>query len=463
LRRCRITQVFALVAVGCALVAVASAALAGGCSLGVDIDTSHLVCSDGRCPSGFACVAQACVRSSDPSPGTCNPTSLVADDFERGGVDELWGIVYGESGAATSEADGKLRIDVPAGLDGAAYAGYRTDRYYDLTGSSVSVEIATMVNVASHAQMILQLYGTAPHEGDNAGFEQQHGELKLFARTAGQDDTLAVPYDAATMRFWRLSEKAGQLRWGTSADGRAWTIARSVAAPFALTLVRVDVSAGVYQRESDPGVAEFGALNGGTPRGKRCKVGDLADDFEDGEPAPRWANRYEQGSCRLDEQGGALVATTTDAGDGPTYCGYRSAASFDLTGSQLVLEVEQMIEPRPYSPGVAFVKLTASQNAHGVELVELGGRLECRVWDAQQFHTVGEGDWDADADRLWKLEERRGQVTWSTSPDGVTWTPRCAVPTESVDVDDVQVEIGTGVTYSAPGEEIGSFRAARVN
>jgi hypothetical protein len=408
-------------------------------------------------------VAEACVPSSDPPAGSCNPTSLVADDFEDGGVSELWGIVYGENGAATSEPDGRLRIDVPAGLDGAAYAGYRTDRYYDLTGSGVSVEIASMVSVDGHAQMMLQLFGTAPDDGDNAGFEQQHGQLKLFARTAGQDDTLAIPYDAATMRFWRLSERAGQLRWETSPDGRAWTVARSVAAPFALTLVRVDVSAGVYQSESDPGVAEFAAVNGGVPAGERCKVGDLSDDFEDGAPAPRWANRYEQGSCQLDQQDGALAATTTDAGDGPAYCAYRSAASFDLTGSQLVLEVEQMIEPRPDSPGIAYVKLTASRNAHGVEMAEEGGRLECRVWQAGEFHTLGAGDWDADADRFWKLEERRGEVSWSTSPDGATWTDRCAVPTSSVDVEDVQVEIGAGVTYSAPGQDIGVFRAARIN
>ncbi len=400
--------------------------------------------------------------SPDPAPGSCNETSLVADDFDEDGVDALWGIVYEYNGAATSEPDGVLRIDVPAGLDGAAYAGYRTDRYYDLTGSIVSVEIASMVNVDSHAQMILQIFGTAPDDGENAGFEQQHGDLKMFARHGGEDDTLAIPYDPE-MRFWRLSERAGQLRWETSPDGRAWTVRRSVAAPFALTLVRIDVSAGVYQSESDPGVARFAAVNGGAPAGTRCKVSDLSDDFDDGAPAPRWANRYEQGSCRLAEEDGALAATTLDAGDGPAYCGYRSAASFDLSGSQLVLEVEQMIEPRPDSPGIAYVKLTASRNAHGVEMVEEGGRLECRVWAAQEFRNVGEGDWDAEEDRFWKLEERRGVVTWSTSPDGAAWTSRCAMPTSRVDVDDVQVEIGAGVTYSAPGQDVGTFRAARVN
>jgi hypothetical protein len=457
LRPSKIAQVFAL----CAGLSMGAGL---GCRLGIDIDTGHLACTDGQCPGGFNCVEAVCVPAPPgPEPGTCNQMTLVADDFNGGAISSLWGFHYGFNGAATSEPGGHLRIDVPAGLDGAAYAGYTTDRYYDLTGSHVTVEIGTMVNVDGHAQMILQLYGTAAFNAENAGFEQQHGELKMFVRKDGVDDTLSVPYDGATMRFWQLREHDGELLFETSPDGDAWTIQRQVVPPFPLTLLRVDVSAGVYQNEPDPGFAEFVAVNGGQSAGDRCKVGQLSDDFDDGVVDGRWANSYGDPSCQAGEQDGAFAATVTDASVGPAYCAYRSAAAFDLTGSQLVLEVDQMIELAPASPGVAYVKLTASQNRHGVELVQEGGTLKCRRWENQQYSDVDSSPWDGTADRYWKIAEQDGQVSWSTSPDGDAWTRRCQTPTSEVNVKDVQVEIGVGVTFSAPGQTIGTFRADRLN
>jgi hypothetical protein len=453
LRPSKIAQVFALGGV-----------LGLGCQLSASIDTAHLACGDGRCPGGFTCVDAACLPSPPgPPPGTCNEMTLVADGFDGGAIDPLWGAAYGFNGAATSEQRGHLRIDVPAGFPGAAYAGYRTERYFDLTGSHVGVEIGTMVNVDSHAQAILQLFGTAPGDGENAGFEQQHGELKMFVRADGTDDTLSIPYDEPAMRFWRLSEAHGQLVFATSADGDAWTERRRVTPPFALTLLRVDVSAGLYQSEADPGFVEFVAVNGGARAGRPCKVEALRDDFEDGVTDGRWASSYGAPGCVAGEADGAFAATVLDASEAPAYCAYRSAAAFDLTGSQLVLKVERMIEPAPDSPGVAYVKLTASQNRHGVELVQEGGRLECRRWQAREYRDVDSSPWDARADRYWKIAEGGGQVTWSTSPDGDAWTRRCALATADVNVEDVQVEIGAGVTFSAPGQEIGSFRAGRLN
>jgi hypothetical protein len=55
-----------------ALAALAIALSLAGCIVDVDLDGSRLVCTDGRCPSGFDCVGDRCVPTgqgeSDASP-----------------------------------------------------------------------------------------------------------------------------------------------------------------------------------------------------------------------------------------------------------------------------------------------------------------------------------------------------------------------------------------------------------
>jgi hypothetical protein len=452
LRRRNIAQVFALSALGI-----------GACSLDVRIDPSHLLCADGQCPTGYSCVATVC-RPDHPvdTPAACNPVTLVADDFGSGPRNPIWGAAYAQNGAATSQPRGRLRIDVPANLDGAAYAGYRTDRYYDLRGSQLEAEIGQMVSVDSHAQLILQVMSDDP--GENAGFEQQHGELKLFARTRGHDDTMVVPYDGDAQRFWRLREDDGQLDFETSPDGETWKLEREVAAPFALALVRVDVAAGVYQAEDDPGAAEVLNVNGGHALGTHCPAASLVDDFADGKRDVRWAASYDTAHCDVGEQGGDFFAAPPDRGLGEGYCAYRSAAAYDLTGSQVVIAVDQMIQPASGPAGVAFLKLTTPQNGHGVELaVEGGTRLLCRRWEAGELDVLGTSAWDARADRFWKLAEADGEVSWSTSPDGSAWSTRCTTPTSHVHVSDVQIELGAGVTMPLMGGPIGIFKVSGVN
>ena len=44
-------------------------AVLGGCLFRADYDAGGFTCTDGVCPSGFACVDQRCVRSGDGGPG----------------------------------------------------------------------------------------------------------------------------------------------------------------------------------------------------------------------------------------------------------------------------------------------------------------------------------------------------------------------------------------------------------
>jgi hypothetical protein len=266
-----------------------------------------------------------------------------------------------------------------------------------------------------------------------------------------------VPFDRKAHRFWQLHERGGQLLFETSPDGAAWSERGRLDLPFDVSLVRVELSAGVFQYEASPGFAEFDGLNGGVARGRHCKVAKLVDDFDDGVRDPRWARSYAMGPCRVREAGGALVGEPPDSANAPGYCAYQSAAAYDLTSSQLAVEVLEMIDPAPDSPGIAYLKMSTSDDERGVELVEEGGALKCRQWVDHQLSVLDERAWDADQHRFWMLAERDGEITWQTSPDGAAWTTLCTAPTSSIDVD-------VGITGPAPdGQRLGRFRVDRLN
>jgi len=435
-----------------------------GCRLDAPIDTANLTCDDGRCPDGFACVDAHCLPDDDGPGAPCNPVSLIADDFESLTRQPQWAGAYQFNGASAEQLNGRLRVTLPAAGNGPAYAGYATKRYYDLRGRRIFVEVARMVDTASHAQALLQIIRTDGVSGENAGFEQQNGTLTMFTHAGGREVKASVPYDALAHRFWQLRERDGTLLFETSPDGHAWTERGRLAAPFDVSLVRVELSAGVFQGEASPGMAEFDGLNGGVSRGRYCKVAKLVDDFDDGVRDQRWARSYEMGPCKTHETGGVFVGEPPQPADAPGYCAYASAAAYDLTASQLAVEVVEMIDTAPDSPGIAYFKVSASDGARGLEMVEEQGAIKCRQWIDYSPVVLGQRAWDASKHRFWKLAERAGEISWQTSPDGSAWTTLCTAPTSSVDVDDLEVEIGVGITFSArPGQPLGRFRVDRLN
>jgi hypothetical protein len=461
LRRFPVGQVFALLL-------VSLSAIGSGCRLDVAIETSNLGCDDGRCPRGFDCVERVCVPVDAPPPnaGTCNQATLVADDFEHGARLELWGRAYTAQGASTAVAGGHLRIDLAANAGTPAYAGYATDLYYDLTGSHFGAEIAHMVDTSSHAVMQLQILRSgdgASADSEVAGFRQEHGELHMFTRVRGVESDLAVAYDRAAQRFWRVREQAGQLYFETSADGQAWKTGRRVSTPFDVTLVRLEVSAGVYQAEASPGVAEFAAVNGGVPAGAPCKLATLVDDFDDDARAQRWVRAYSVPGCTTGEEDGRFVGDGPDPARADTFCAYVSAAAYDLRDSQLALEITDMIDTGPDTAGVAFVKLTSDEDTHGIEMIVYLGRLTCRVWQRGEVSDVDSTAWDAEAARYWRFREQDGVITWETSPDAVGWDERCQVDSGSVDVRDVTVSLGVGAFFTSDSAGVGRFGVDNLN
>jgi hypothetical protein len=466
--------------------------LSAGCHLEASLDQGHLGCADGKCPEGLVCVDAVCRDPDDPgaadaaipgdlddaapgpdaTPGDaplggvrdaavppaapCNQVSLLADAFASSTRDPQWGRAYAGNGASTTQVNGRLRVVLPAGSTGSAYAGYLSSRYYDLRASRFQVAVPTMVSTASHAQVLLQLHPAASSD-DSLGFEQQHGTLRFYTRHAGIESSTTLPYDPAAHLHWQLREAGGIIFFETSADGSTWSVRRSVAAPFDVSLVSAELSAGVFQSESAPGFAELDDVNGGVPAGSACKAATLADGFEGGVRDVRWARAFAATGCTAGQASGSFFATPPASTTTARSCGYESAAAFDLTGSQVVVEVGEV--PAAGSAASAFLKLADDGNHHGVELAQVGGQLQCRRWLAGASTSLGQFAFDPVAQRFWRLAESGGLVRWQTSPDGGAWTTRCSADTASVDVDDVEVTLGASQAANVTGGAApGSFR-----
>ena len=426
--------------------------LASACQLEVSYHDSHFACADGRCPDGFTCVALQC----EPARDACNKVSLLADAFDGDDRELQWGNSFKDSASRIEQSDGRLRITPPSSFGGASFAGYGSSRYYDLTDSSVAIDLPHMVNPESGAEAYFLVYND---DGDReAAFSQIGGVLRFYARVNGDGAIVSTPYDPVQHRHWRLRERAGTLYWETSRDGAAWTIRHQQPAPFDLSLVRVELSAGVSEAQDDPGFLEVEALNGGVARGSHCKVATLRDDFDDGVSDARWLRSFSESGCRIGEDDGSFYGRGSD-GSGSAYCGYQSSSAFDLTGSELTAEITEMLAPG--APALVFFKLADDRNQHGLELSQEGGQLNCHFWVDGVRSSAGQTPWDEQEQRFWRLAERDGEVRWQTSPDGADWTTQCTKPTRELDVDDVEIAFGVGVfgpTWSA-----GSFRIDRLN
>jgi hypothetical protein len=444
--------------------------LAPACQLEAKLTVEHFHCDDGRCPSGQVCGTDLICYDpaeldgglpvdGDAGPlGPCNKITLLADDFAAPVIGPQWYSWQDNAGESITRPSGRLRFTLAANQSQTAYAGYTSTRWFDLSEEAVSLHIAHMVNPASSAEAYLSIYTVA---GDWLTWTQSGGDHYLDTNKLGDPrDRVVVPYDPADA-YWRVRVAGGTLYFEAAPDGSSWHELDSRPLPFAMSLVRVEVAAGTWKSEPSPGYLEIEDVNGGVASGRYCKASTLHDDFDDGVRAPTWENSYEMSGCTMSETGGELVGDPPAPTGAASYCAYQSASGFDLTGSQVTLEVTEMLSAQPQT--VAFFKLADELNQHGVELAVELGKLECRVWQAGVRSSLGAVTWNASAQRFWRLGEAGGTISWQASADGSSWTTLCATPTKGVDIDDVAIHIGVGTPTPTASSTVGSFRVNRLN
>ncbi len=142
------------------------------------------------------------------------------------------------------------------------YAGYGSKVSYDLTGSSVKLEVLQVLTVQNGVT-----YLRAGHSGDSVRLLSFNGMLHCTQILGSVTTTLAtLPYDPVNHRWWQLRESAGTTFWEASRDGRTWTTLCSKSNFMDLTVVPIIFRALTDSPSPSPGMAIFGAFNTPTTR-----------------------------------------------------------------------------------------------------------------------------------------------------------------------------------------------------
>lgn len=178
---------------------------------------------------------------------------LLVDDFADNDSNTLLWDVYGP----VSEVN--QRIEISPAANSTQYGGYDSRSRYDLTGSSVRVELVQVLAPSSGAETFLK----AAHDTNNKVYiTVTNGYLTCGYKLAGSYfDVVSVAYSATQYRWLRLRESTGVTYWEVSADGQTWTILLHRPSPIDLTSVEIQLGAGTWQPATSPGTAIFDSVN----------------------------------------------------------------------------------------------------------------------------------------------------------------------------------------------------------
>lgn len=144
----------------------------------------------------------------------------LTDNFEDGTVDtSKWTPTVG-SGHTVTETNGQLVMTLPGG-GGSSMVASGT---YDLTRSSMTIEMAQLVTASADNQQKMYL----SNSNCTIGFSFT-GSVLTFTETISPstDNSTTTARDAANQRWVRLREALGTVYWETSPDRSTWTIGHS--------------------------------------------------------------------------------------------------------------------------------------------------------------------------------------------------------------------------------------------
>lgn len=160
----------------------------------------------------------------DQSESWC-PVSALRDDFNDGLVGNGWW-AWADRSCSFFERNGAVLFDYAP--EGPGACGYESKTYYDLSGSSIAVEVPQVDETGA----IRTLFILAFQDGKAISFEHTNLSEAQINQLVCKNDLIesgATPctlsYAQDEHRWWRFrhDDDAALLHWETSPDGREWT------------------------------------------------------------------------------------------------------------------------------------------------------------------------------------------------------------------------------------------------
>lgn len=182
----------------------------------------------------------------------------LTDNFNDNSMDtSLWTLQVGTG--TTAETNGQLVLTPASNNPGATYDGYSSVNTYDLTSSRASIECVQGVTAINGNEQSFTLEAST---GNSITILLGGSNNLIFRlRTAGVTNDTGVTRNDTTMRWWRIRESGGLVFYETSPNGSTWTVRRATSVSFAITSVRVKMTAGTWQNVASPGIGIFDNLN----------------------------------------------------------------------------------------------------------------------------------------------------------------------------------------------------------
>jgi hypothetical protein len=231
---------------------VSGASLDGGKATAGSTGGSTVTCSQTASGAHMYAVALTAAPVANPL------TETLTEDWSSGSIDAGTWDQFGTGTRAT--ASQKLQLTPSA----ASYVGVvtaNTGTRYDLTGSSVYVELSAVLDQRLGVESAY--FAVGPAGNSRVDFSVSDGSLLMRSNVAGvQTSQGSLTYNATTHRWLRIRESGGTVYWDTSPDGLTWTQRASwVVSGITLTACRVELGAGVWDGGTSTGSADFDNIN----------------------------------------------------------------------------------------------------------------------------------------------------------------------------------------------------------
>ncbi|MCU1355699.1 MAG: hypothetical protein JWM89_1117 [Acidimicrobiales bacterium] len=177
-----------------------------------------------------------------------------ADTFDTSALSSTWTTIT--NGSTVVPSGGRLVITHPAGSW--TSGTLQSTATHDQTGRSLQVQVVRPANGgvggSTYGETSVYLWLDATH---SASFFFASGSLTAWVANGGPESNLTPSwptYVPAQMQWLRFREAAGRLYWeyasGATAPG-TWTVLTSTPDPFALTAVRMRITAGANVTTTD--------------------------------------------------------------------------------------------------------------------------------------------------------------------------------------------------------------------
>lgn len=326
-----------------------------------------------------------------------------------------------------SETGGRARVACTTG-----FSAFATDPIYTLEESAAWVRIFPPADGGAPAEAYAQLLVTSITPGTDAVIEVNaaSGILGMGVRTGYFDpDFLSIPYDSDAHAWVRIRETAGALFWETSADGRIWTVRRTVASPAWVGDADIQVQLLAHRDGGVDDFAEFDNFN-------VDHLAILADNFNDDTvDAAKWPSSF-----GVFSETGGRASVGCDTG----FSAYASAALYTLEES--VARCQMFPPAAAGAVSEAWAQMLVTSSTSGTDAVAEVNSATGNLAMLLRAGFIDSGPvllpYDPVAHAWVRIRETGGTLSWDTSPDGITWTTRRTETAPAwVSATDLQVQL----------------------